>query len=109
MFSGQTGAEEAQYKEAGEGHGWHSADGHQVLNANLRMNVKLDFVSGSEISSSLLPLVVVLVLQNSNQPSHRSLGFPCRLFWKRNYDYSKLIESIGGQEVCEACCEAKGG
>ena len=50
------------------------------------MNVKLDFVSGSEISSSLLPLVVLV--QNSNQPSHRSLGFPCRLFWKRNYDYS---------------------
>ena len=65
MFSGQTGAEEAQYKEAGEGHGWHSADGHQVLDANLRMNVKQDFASGSEISSSLLPLVVVVV-QNSN-------------------------------------------
>merc|ERR1711872_639799 len=40
------------------------------------------WTSGSEISSSLLPLVVVLVLQNSNQPSHRSLGFPCR--WSRS-------------------------
>ena len=108
MFSGQTGAEEAQYKEAGEGHGWHSADGHQVLNANLRMNVKQYFVSGSEISSTLLPLVVVVV-QNSSQRSHRSLGFPCRLLWERNYDYSKLIESKGGQEICEACCEAKSG
>ena len=107
MFSGQSGAEEAQYKEAGEGHGWHSADGHQVLIANLRMNVKQDFVSGSEISSTPLPLV--LLLQNTSQPSHRSLGFPCRLLWERDYDYSKLSESEGGQEICEACCEAKSG